>query len=286
MNRPDMPNPVIRILISVSSLLLIGGFGLSLMLFTIWATWRAGEGKHEHAIDQLLAKTAEDRRRFLRRLDHELKNPLMAMRAGLANFANAPTATARQSALATVEGQTVRLSKLTSDLRKIAELENRSLDWTKIDLEQLLDEAVSLVRETPDGNRRIVRLLLPQAPWPLPSVCGDWDLVFLAIYNLLNNALKFTQPGDTIEVRGREERGLVSLDVADTGPGISDEDLPHVWEELYRGQAGRTVPGSGLGMALVRAIAERHQGHVSIQSKEGRGTVVTIHLPINAQKCE
>lgn len=80
------------------------------------------------------------------------------------------------------------------------------------------------------------------------------------MYNLLDNALKFSQPGDTIEVRGREDNRYVYLEVADTGPGIREEELPHVWEELYRGNSGRSVPGSGLGLAIVRAIAERHAG--------------------------
>jgi signal transduction histidine kinase len=225
------------------------------------------------------AHTADDRRRFLRRLDHELKNPLMAIRAGLANFANAPTAQTRQSALSTVEAQTVRLSRLTGDLRKIAELETRPLERSAVDVEQLLNDVVDVNRDKPGYAGRQIQLIVPHAPWPLPAISGDWDLLFLALHNLLDNAMKFCQPGDAIEVRGREDGPYVVIEVADTGPGIDPADLPHIWEELYRGERGRAVPGSGLGLAMVRAIVERHDGAIQINSRLNRGTVVTVRLP-------
>jgi two-component system OmpR family sensor kinase len=70
------------------------------------------------------------------------------------------------------------------------------------------------------------------------------------------------------------------VDVADTRPGIAEEDLPHVWEELYRGQRASGVPGSGLGLALVHAIVQRHGGQVNLRSRSGQGTVFTVRLPI------
>jgi two-component system OmpR family sensor kinase len=256
------------------------GLFTSLFLLVAWLSRQTAERRYRQKIAQMQAETAEDRRQFLRRLDHELKNPLMAIRAGLANFANAPTAETRQAALATVEAQTIRLSRLTADLRKIAELEERPLDRTTVDLESLLREVIDLVRDRPGAGERQIRLIVPQAPWPLPAISGDWDLIYLAMYNLLDNAVKFCQPGATIEVRGREDGRFVMVEVADTGPGIEAGELPHVWEELYRGQHGRTVPGSGLGLAMVRAVVERHGGAISLDSKVDQGTVVTVRLPV------
>lgn len=282
LNRSTLPNPTIQILISVSSILLLTTIAASLVLLLVIVIWELSQKQYRREIEGMQIKMAEDRRRFLRRLDHELKNPLMAMRAGLANFANAPSADARKSALATVEAQTVRLSRLTTDLRKIAELESRPLEQTTINLDQLIREVVELAKEKPEAKQKRLRLILPQAPWPLPDLLGDWDLIFLAIYNMLDNAIKFTRSGDTIEVRGREERGTVLIEVADTGPGIKNEELPFVWEELYRGEGGRTVAGSGLGLALVKAIVERHGGVVRLDSKIGQGTVVMIRLPVHS----
>lgn len=274
---PD--NPVFRILVSLSTLFFLAGLAGSILLALIFLSWRAAERRYDQEMSNMQSTMAEDRRRFLRRLDHELKNPLMAIRAGLANFANAPTAETRQSALSTVETQTVRLSRLTSDLRKIAELETRPLERSAVDVEQLLGDVVDVNREKPGASGRKIQLIVPHAPWPLPAISGDYDLLFLAFHNLLDNAIKFCQPGDAIEVRGREDGSHVVVEVADTGPGIDSSDLPHVWEELYRGEHGRVAPGSGLGLAMVRAIVERHGGLVSLDSKVGQGTVMTVRLP-------
>jgi two-component system OmpR family sensor kinase len=108
---------------------------------------------------------------------------------------------------------------------------------------------------------------------------GDADLLAQAVVNLVDNAIKYTSPGDRIEVRAREASGGVALEVADTGPGVPEPDLPHIWEELYRSPGARSVPGSGLGLALVRAVVERHGGTVEAQSWVGHGTVVRILLP-------
>jgi two-component system OmpR family sensor kinase len=70
------------------------------------------------------------------------------------------------------------------------------------------------------------------------------------------------------------------IEVADTGPGIPEDEIPRVWEELYRGREARGVPGSGLGLALVRAVIERHGGQVTMRSRVGQGTVVRVTLPI------
>jgi len=278
-NGGDLENPIIRLRVSSSTLLLLLGLLLTLLLAMI-LFWQQLAHNHRRSLEQVQAQAIEDRRRFLQRLDHELKNPLMAIRAGLANFANAPTAPGRQAALSSVETQTVRLSRLTADLRKIADLETRSLECTNIDMADLLEEVVVLAKDRPGAENRRVTLTVPQAPWPLTTISGDWDLVFLAIYNLLENALKFTEPHETVEVRAREDGQFVVIEVADTGPGIEETDIPHVWEELYRGKGGRSVPGSGLGLALVKAVAERHRGGVSLHSRAGQGTVFSLRLPI------
>jgi two-component system OmpR family sensor kinase len=101
----------------------------------------------------------------------------------------------------------------------------------------------------------------------------------LALLNLLNNAVKFSSPGDRVEVRAFEDSEMVIVEIADTGPGIPEAELPFVWQELYRGRGARGVQGSGLGLALVRAITDRHGGQVSIRSRVNQGSVVTMKLP-------
>lgn len=171
----------------------------------------------------------------------------------------------------------MRLNRLVGDLRKLVELEQRPLERTPVDVGQLVAEVVDLARET---FRREITLALPQAPWPLPPASGDRDLIFLACYNLVENACKFTRPGDAIEVRAFEDDRWIVVEVADTGPGIPEGDLPHVFEELYRGDNARGVEGSGLGLTLVRAVARHHGGRVAVRSREGEGTAFTLRLPM------
>ena len=145
---------------------------------------------------------------------------------------------------------------------------------------ELLQEVMAVAQEQPQAETRRLSLTLRQVPWPVPDVPGDWDMLFLAIYNLVGNALKFTKSDDAVEVRAFEDGASVVIEVADSGPGIPEGELDRVWEELYRGQGARGIPGSGLGLALVRAIVERHGGSVRIRSRLEQGTVVTVRLPI------
>jgi signal transduction histidine kinase len=274
-----LTNPILSIRVDLATLALMIGLALSVVVAAGVVLWELAEWRHRQRIVGVRAQAAEEHRRFLQRLDHELKNPLTAIRAGLANMVNSSATATQREALASVETQVLRLSRLTFDLRKLAELEVRPLEQVPIDVAELLQEAVALAQEQPGADARRLTLTLPQAPWPVPDILGDWDLLFLAAYNLMDNALKFTRPGDTVEVRASEDEAFVVVEVADTGPGIPAEELPRVWDELYRGQGARGIPGSGLGLALVRAIIERHDGQVTLRSRVGQGTVVTMRLP-------
>ena len=273
--------PIVRLRADLGTWLALLGGLLSLVALTGVVVWAAAGRRLDRVLTEARQAQAEAHRRFLRQLDHELKNPLTAIRVGLANLAGTPPGEARDRTLAGVEGQVGRLSKLAADLRKLADLETRPLERTAVDLNELLREAVALAQQRPEGEGRGIALTLPQAPWPLPQVRSDRDLLFLAVYNLLDNALKFTRPGDTIEVRAIEDGRIVTVEVADTGPGIPKDELPHIFKELYRGQGARRTEGSGLGLALVRAIVEQHGGRVTVRSREGEGTVFTLHLPLD-----
>lgn len=268
-----LPRPVLYLRADLGTAALLAGLAIS----GCAAAALAAQHLAAAAAQRAQARADNHHRRFLQRLDHELKNPLMAVRAGLANLAaETPAAT---TTVSSVETQVLRLAGLAADLRKLADLETRPLEREPVDLAGLLGELIELGREHPAAHDRQLTLSLPRAPWPLPQVAGDRDLLFLALYNLLDNAIKFTHPGDTIELRAFEDNSTVVVEVADTGPGVPLEDQPHVWEELYRGSSARGTPGSGLGMPLVRAIIGRHAGEATLRSRPGQGTVVRVRLP-------
>jgi two-component system OmpR family sensor kinase len=145
----------------------------------------------------------------------------------------------------------------------------------------LLTDVVGVLEDQAETENRRISLNIPSAPWPLPNIEGDSDLLLLAVHNLLDNAIKFTSPGDTIEVRAFDDGNDIVIEVADTGPGIPDNEIDRVWEELYRGEQARGVPGSGLGLPLVRAIIEKHGGHIGLRSRSDQGTVFSVRLPAN-----
>lgn len=274
-NRGWLPNPLLYLRADLAALAQVCGLSLALLLWGGIVIHHWSQTLRQDTRLEVETHAAEDRRRFLQRLDHELKNPLTAIQAGLANLGERPD----PGALTSVKAQTTRLSRLVADLRKLADLETRPLERAPVNLGEILETLTELTREGEFSNRQIT-LTIPQAPWPLPEVSGDYDLLLLAVHNLLNNALKFTRPGERVEVRALEDGQAVVVEVADTGPGIPDEELPHVWEELYRGKGARGVPGSGLGLALVRAIMDRHGGQVNIRSRAGQGTVVSLRIPV------
>ena len=270
-----LENSVAYLRVDLGTLALLLGIMLTGLLFIIWSIFLWQERQFNQEFIEFQTTTAEERRQFLRRLDHELKNPLTAIQAGLVNLDIGQD----EAALESIRTQTRRLSRLVADLRKLADLETRPIERVAVDLAAVLEEAVVIIQEEPETSDRSISLSLPQAPWPLPKVQGDEDLLLLALVNLLNNAVKFSDPQDRVEVRAFEDSEMVIVEVADTGPGIPETEVPYVWQELYRGRGARGVPGSGLGLALVRAITERHGGQVTIRSRVNQGTVVTMKLP-------
>jgi len=271
-----LPDLLITIRIDLGNALVI----LDVFFAFFWLVLALVQSRsRQDAIEGVIYEAADVKRRFLRRLDHELKNPLTAIRAGLANLAETHLEEMQRQALLSVEAQTLRLSRLSSDLRKLAELEARPLERSAVNVNEMLQEAYALAQDQPNAAYRDLKLTVPQAPWPLPTIQGDRDLLFLAVHNLLDNAIKFTQPGGTIEMRGFEDGSSLVIEVADTGQGIPEDELVHVGEELYRARGARGIPGNGLGLALVHSIINLHGGKVSVRSREGKGTVVTLKLP-------
>jgi two-component system OmpR family sensor kinase len=273
--------PILRLDISLGWILILVGAAASLLAAAAFLL----HGLHRLRVQRILQTETrahiESRSRFLRRLDHELKNPLTGLRAAVDNLEDPASEDPLPAALPDIRLQVERMVRLTGDLRKLAELEEIPLEQTAVDLGGLLEEVVDVLRAQPLGAGREIRLVIPRVPWPLSPVLADEDLLGSAFFNLVDNALKYTRRDDTIEIRAAERDRLIQVDVADTGPGIPSEELPRIFEELYRGSNAREQSGSGLGLALVKRIVERHGGSVSVHSRRdgAGGSVFTVLLP-------
>ena len=270
-NLPQTPNPIIFLRADLVAVVAILGLAVSTLIALIIYVKTQLDAIEESTREEAV----QDRRRFLSLLDHELKNPLTAIMAGLANL----NAGDSSPTLKSVENQVQQLSRLVTDLRKLSDLETRPMDMTMVDLPELIEDVYELAKSRV-GDEKTITLSMPQAPWPLPDLMADHDLLFLAIHNVIDNAIKFTESGDTIEIRASEDGNRVQVEVADTGPGIPAEELDQVWTELFRGKGARGIPGSGLGLALVQGIIRRHGGSVSIRSQVDKGTLILLSLPV------
>jgi two-component system OmpR family sensor kinase len=284
-----LPDTVIYMRISGGKLLLILGCVLSLVAFGFLILAYEMDSRSNQQIHLAQVEAAKRRRQFLMRLDHELKNPLTTLQVEVANLDaidnlsdSSPTQDQAQTQ-ARIREQVARLNELVIQLRKLGELETRPIENEPVDLDELLHELVAEFQSAPPAAQREIDLSISTLPWPLPKVRGDADLLYLAFRNVVGNAVKFTGAEDSIQIRALEvshgDKPHVIVEVADSGPGIPDEEQEHVWEELFRGKNARGTPGSGLGLALVKAIVERHGGQVTLRSRLKQGTVVTLRIP-------
>jgi signal transduction histidine kinase len=275
------PVPVLVFKIDVGMVAFLAGLLLTLFLLSFWVGSRRAESRARRVIEDTLNETELGRRRFLRRLDHEMKNPLTGLRAALVNLQEAQSKDERIHAAENAKRAQERLTSLLNDLRKLSDLDERQIERERVDVPDLLNDVVDAARSNPLHEERNINLFVTQVPSPFPCVIGDRDLLVLAMYNLVDNALKFTSAAEPVEVRALEDGKAIVVEVADSGGGIAPEDLPKIFEELYRGSNARGIEGSGLGLALVSRIVDLHGGQIEVRSRQEnpRGTVFTVRLP-------
>ncbi|MFJ8901090.1 sensor histidine kinase [Streptomyces sp. NPDC102370] len=227
-------------------------------------------------------QTSETRvRQFVADASHELRTPLASIRgyAELTRRGREETGPDTRHALRRIESEADRMTLLVEDLLLLARLDaGRPLRFTETDLVPLVVDTVSDARVA--GPDHHWRLDLPDGPAP---VVADAARLQQVLVNLFANARTHTPPGTTVTARVRRDGSRLRVDVADDGPGIPPDLLPHVFERFARGDAARTraTGSTGLGLAIVRAVATAHGGTVTVDSAPGR-TVFTLHLPAPA----
>lgn len=227
------------------------------------------------SVQRARRETLAEHSRFLQRLDHELKNPLTTLRTGLKTLSLTALDAPQRQMVETMEQETLRLSRLVTDLRKLVDLETQPLNLAPVNMEAFVADIMQIEQERFEAGERplTASVAVEQNDW-----LADADLLALAVHNLLDNAFKYTRPGDSVRLEVSAQKEL-TIRVVDTGVGIPPDEIGHIWEELYRAQQTMKAPGSGIGLALVRAIVERHQGRVAVESDPGRETAVSLHLP-------
>jgi len=227
-----------------------------------------------------LRRSEAARRTMTADIAHELRTPVTIIQGTLEAILDGVYEPS-DATIAPIYEETLHLGRLIDDLRDLALAEAGELRLEKepVDLEGLIRQVTDALVSSPDDAPALV----VSAEDSIPVLDADPKRLRQVIANLLSNALHYTPPDGEIRIDLRRLDGEVEISFSDTGPGISDEDLPHLFERFYRGDPARNrVGGSGLGLAIVKQWVEAHGGRIWAENREEGGARFTIRLPLKS----
>jgi signal transduction histidine kinase len=219
-------------------------------------------------------------RNFVADVSHELRSPLTSIQ-GFATAILDGTAKdkeAHMKAAGIIDDESKRMMRLVNDLLELSRIESGQVKMMQepVDLKELLDQC----REMFAMRAEEKNIELTVNAQTVNHVTGDIDRLEQVFCNLLDNALKHTPSGGKISVSMYHSSSrYIGVDIADTGPGISAEQLPYIFERFYRSDTGQAKTGTGLGLAISREIARAHGGDITVNSTQGQGTTFKVILP-------
>jgi len=220
------------------------------------------------------------RRELVGNISHELRTPLTTIKAIVETLKGGAIGDQKLAGefLTGIDSEVDRMTQIVAELTELSRIETgkAELNLEKTDLNLLIKEV--MVQLNPYTERQGIIMATDFAH--LPPIDIDRERIRQVITNLIHNAIKFSHRGGEVEVSTRLEGAYVLVSVTDTGIGISDKDLPHVFERFYKADRSRSGGGTGLGLAIAKHIVKAHGGDISVRSKEGEGSVFSFSLPL------
>ncbi len=221
------------------------------------------------------------RKELVGNISHELRTPIAGIKAMIETLEGGAIADREVAMdfLARMHLEVDRLAQTVSELTELSRIETgrAELRMTSVDINALAEEVVEQLH--PLAERKQVTISTNLAA-DLPVVKADKDRVRQAVVNLVHNAIKFNRVGGSVTISTKVDGGFVTVSVSDTGVGISQEDLPRVFERFYKADRARSGEGSGLGLAIVKHVVQVHGGTVWAESEEGKGSTFSFTLPV------
>ncbi len=235
---------------------------------------------HDITRERELTRRQEE---FVADVSHELRTPLATVKSYVETLLDgaAEEPEARTRFLKVLARETERMVSMVKDLLVLSQMDSNRLEWQKaeVDLRSMALEAAGQARQKLSGDLPPVNVHIEP---DFSKAFADRDKVMRVFTNLLNNALKYTPPGGEINVRALKEDHHTRVIIEDNGSGISEEELPRIFERFYRVEKTRSrdYGGTGLGLSIARKIIEAHGGKIWIESAPGKGTRVSFTLPV------
>lgn len=220
------------------------------------------------------------RRDFVANITHELKTPVGALALLAETLAGENDPETINRLADRIQGEAQRVARIMDDLLDLSRIESEEpASREPLSPYFVVTEAAERVRSAAD--QRGVAVHISELPSE-PLLLGDRRQLVSAVYNLLENAVKYSDPGSSVEVDGELDGGMMALHVRDHGIGIARSELDRIFERFYRVDRARArdTGGTGLGLAIVRHVATNHGGTVSVRSMEGEGSTFTLRFPV------
>jgi len=223
-------------------------------------------------------------RRFSADASHELQTPLTILKGELEVALRSPrTQEEYQGTLKSILEEVDRIAHLVDGLLLLqrAEVGALRMDRQPVDLAQIVEEVFWRLKAVADAQARDLRMDVPEEP---VAVTGDRERMRRLLLNLVDNAIKYTDPGDRVTLALGREGGWASLVVSDTGIGIPEDEMERIFQPFYRspGDCSLSRKGAGLGLSIARSIALAHGGRIEVSSEPGRGSAFKVLLPLDS----
>ncbi|NOZ22593.1 MAG: HAMP domain-containing protein [Planctomycetes bacterium] len=223
----------------------------------------------------------EQASQFAADVSHELRTPLTVMAGELeVTLQHGKSEADYRNALESSLEEIARLVKIADDLLTLERVgaERGHIEFHEVDLKKLLKKIHEDIRILAESKEIEFKL----DPLPGITIMGDQHTLTRLLINLVDNAAKYTDPGGTITLSLAKDEEFANITVADTGIGIPQEDIPKIFDRFYVVDKSRSgaVAGTGLGLSMCKAIAEMHEGHIRVESYEGKGSRFTVRLPL------
>ncbi len=225
-----------------------------------------------------LERSLQRLRQFSLDASHELRGPLAALAANaeMGLVAVAEAAPGQQRRFEAIASATAQMERLVDDLLLLARQDEERLEVPQaVDFSALLEQQITLYRDGLELKHQVLNLDLT----PGLQVLGQAPLLHRLVRNLLDNAMRYTPEGGLVSVRSHRRGSWVVLSVQDSGIGLSEEDLPQVFDRFWRARSDRPDGGSGLGLAIVSRICSSHGGDIRVTSEPAQGSCFTVELP-------